>query len=108
DPQQAKFGAMPGAAIKAGVVDFVLPIAGVADELVRIARRPLASSVIDEEETVARGPDAADLRHVLALLRTAVGADFSEYKLSSVRRRIARRMAVLHVATLPEYVERLR
>ena len=47
----------------------------------------------------------AELKKVLVLLRSAVGVDFSEYKLTSIRRRLARRMALHRLTTLREYVQ---
>ncbi len=106
DPETAKFRGMPDAAIQAGVVDVVLPIDALAAELVRLARHPFFRSNAAEK---APGPtEDRELRQVLALVRGAVRVDFSEYKLASIRRRVARRMAVRRLATLPEYVQVLR
>src|SRR3546814_2915532 len=53
--------------------------------------------------------DAADhLAKICALLRNRIGHDFSQYKEKTLTRRIQRRMQVLQIDTLPEYIERLR
>src|SRR3546814_14378116 len=41
-------------------------------------------------------------------LRNRIGHDFSQYKEKTLTRRIQRRMQVLQIDTLPEYIERLR
>ncbi len=105
-PESAKFSGMPEAAVKTGAVDFVLPIPELADELMRIGRHPFIRS---RDDAVLSSPDDdTELRKVLLLLRSAVGVDFAEYKLSSVRRRVARRMAVHRLATLDDYVRVVR
>ncbi|HEX7843221.1 MAG TPA: chemotaxis protein CheB [Kofleriaceae bacterium] len=92
-PQSAKFTSMPEAAIAAGVADFVLAIPELADELQRIGHHPFLSTQADQ--AVLAGPsDDGELAKVLVILRGASGADFSEYKLTSIRRRLARRMAL--------------
>lgn len=107
DPRSAKFGGMPEAAIRAGVADFAEPIPELADKLQHIAQHPFLLTRPDEAMLESRGDDA-DLEKVLVLLRGAVGVDFSDYKLASIRRRLARRMALRRMTTLQEYVQLLR
>jgi two-component system CheB/CheR fusion protein len=106
DPRSAKFSSMPEAAIKTGVVDFALPLPELVQELLRIGRHPFVRGRAQEEL-----PSPADnrvLKKILALLRDVVGVDFSEYKLTSIRRRLARRLAVHRLATADEYVHLLQ
>ena len=90
DPDSAKYGEMPRNAVNAGVVDAALAIPELARELVRLSRHPYVAAV--------EGPPAtggADVRNqILMVVRNAVGVDFGEYKLATVERRLARRMAV--------------
>jgi two-component system CheB/CheR fusion protein len=107
DPSTAKFEGMPSAAIGAGVADFALPLSELAGELQRIGHHPLLSTQADQ--AVLAGPsDGGELEKVLVLLRGAVGVDFSEYKLPSIRRRLTRRMALHQLTTLHDYVQLLR
>ncbi len=48
-----------------------------------------------------------DLSKLLRLLHAAVGVDFSQYKKSTLRRRIQRRMTLHRLATLQDYLEHL-
>lgn len=106
DPGSAKFPGMPEAAVRTGAVDFCLPIAELARELERISRHPFLRAIDDERPEGARGD--GELKKVFLLIRDTTGIDFSEYKLASIRRRLARRMALRRVTTLHEYVCLLR
>lgn len=109
---------MPAAAIGTGCVDFILPPGGIARELVRLeehlharAEPPAEEPALagDARDTDAPGSSSAsDLQPILMLLRHVCGADFSQYKMATVQRRIQRRMALLHVASLPAYLRILR
>lgn len=96
----AKFDSMPGSAIAAGVVDFVLPPAGIARQLVAIARDsrvPIEPREADEQS------GEAELNKIFRLVRLATGVDFTYYKHSTLQRRIKRRMAVRGVEKLEDY-----
>lgn len=105
-PLTAKFGGMPDAAIRTGAVDFALPIPELALELLRIGHHPGLHQ--RESELFTSPEESSALKQVLVLIRSAVGVDFAEYKQSSIRRRLARRMALLHLTSLEEYVQLLR
>jgi two-component system CheB/CheR fusion protein len=107
DPQSAKFPGMPEVAIDAGVADFALPIPELAGELQRIGHHPFLSAQADQAVVTGLSDDG-ELAKVLVILRGACGVDFSEYKLTSIRRRLARRMALHRLTTLHDYVQRLR
>jgi two-component system CheB/CheR fusion protein len=102
DPEEAEYSSMPRSAIATGVVDFVLPIAGLASRLVELLRGKTnggaALPIVDEEL----------VRRVLAHLRVRTGHDFSKYKRSTVLRRIGRRMQVTRANDLRDYYEHLR
>jgi two-component system CheB/CheR fusion protein len=100
----AKFDSMPRSAIAAGVVDFVLPPAGIARQLVAIARD---SRVPSNLRKAAEPPGSAELAKILRLVRSATGVDFTHYKHSTVSRRIKRRMALRGFETLEDYTRDL-
>jgi two-component system CheB/CheR fusion protein len=106
DPKSAKFDGMPQSAVNAEVVDFCLPIPELAQELVRLAHHPYVSGRITE--VLSKPTDEQDLQKVFVLLRTAAGIDFSEYKSPTIKRRLARRMALLKIDSLPEYIKLLQ
>ena len=100
EKRTAKFDSMPGSAIAAGVVDFVLPPAGIARQLVAIARD---SRVPIEPREATEQPGEAELKKIFRLLRIATGVDFTYYKHSTLQRRIKRRMALRGFEKLEDY-----
>ena len=102
NPESAGYPGMPESAILTGCVDFVLPPGEIARELVRLGRLPYArrNAVPDAEPSL---PSAADLQKIIQILRTATAVDFSLYKTGTIRRRVARRMILLKIESLPRY-----
>lgn len=85
DPEEAAFDGMPRSAILSDAVSLVLPVARIADALVKFNRR------IPHTE----GPGASDkLQQIVELLRVQTAHNFSLYKSGTLRRRIERRMAI--------------
>jgi two-component system CheB/CheR fusion protein len=103
DTQSAKFEGMPHSAFATGSVDFVLPPEGIAHELARISKYPYAKRVAeatkDGDTTLVRDP----LRSVLVLLHKASGVDFSQYRASTIQRRVFRRMAIHKIVDVDKY-----
>ena len=100
DARTAKFDGMPKSAIAAGVVDYVLPPAGIAMQLVALGHQ--AQAAVDPQETAEPSEDA-ELSRILRLVRTATGVDFTHYRHGTLARRIKRRMALRGFATLEDY-----
>jgi two-component system CheB/CheR fusion protein len=108
DEQSAKSGGMPHSAIATGAVDFILPPARIAGELARIEANPYLAIPADQlEEGVAAVEADGELQRILDLVQRATSIDFSQYKQSTIRRRIGRRLVVHHLGTLGEYVRHL-
>lgn len=105
----AQFTSMPRSAIAAGVVDLVLPPADIAREIERLSQK---AELFDQIDVVENEETAADtdeeLREILHHLRKTVGVDFSHYKMSTIRRRVARRMVLHRLETLSDYERFLR
>ncbi len=107
EPQSAEYEGMPRSAIATGLVDYVLPPAEIAAELARIGRSLiLAGPKAEAEELFPGGAD--DLRQIIAMLRHAGGINFAEYKEHTLKRRIMRRMVLLRIERLEDYVSFLR
>jgi len=105
DPESAKFDGMPRSAIATGCVDFVLPPEGIAAEVARIAKEPhLIQRDAPELPGQFPGSEKA-FRAVLDLLRAGAGIDFSLYRQTTVRRRLLRRLALLKLGGLADYLE---
>ncbi|HEU4612482.1 MAG TPA: chemotaxis protein CheB, partial [Kofleriaceae bacterium] len=99
-PASAKFDGMPLAAVASGVVDHTHTPRDLARLLCGLA--PLETSA--ETQILSEDPT---MDAVLRLLRDNFGIDFSLYKVTTVGRRIQRRVELLRHRGLPEYVEQL-
>jgi len=101
--ESAEYSAMPTSAILAGYADHVLPPKEIARELLRFSKLGGTGDESprgDLEEHCFRG--------ITSLVRDFIGVDFSEYKQSTIMRRIHRRMANTRVETLEKYFDYLK
>ncbi len=108
DNQSASSSGMPASAVAAGVVDFVLPPDKIARELVRIAQHPQLRNVKRAKTEDELPASDGELTRVFSLLRALNGVDFSSYKHSTLKRRILRRMVLVRIPSLREYVVHLQ
>lgn len=106
EPSTAKFSGMPQSAVNAEVVDYILPIEKIVDELVRLSRHPYVSEKLLEPFSSSK--DLSSLQKVFVLLKTATGIDFTEYKSATIKRRLNRRMALVRIDTLEDYIKFLQ
>ena len=109
DRDSAEYDAMPANAVAAGYVDVVLPPAEIARELGRLARHPLLRpdpSAHTSEEWVAASP--TELNKIFILLRARSGHDFSAYKETTIRRRLARRILLHKLDNSARYIQLLQ
>jgi two-component system CheB/CheR fusion protein len=102
----AEFDGMPLSAIATGMVDYELLPADMPDQLMAYAAyafgratRPAAAPTQMTENM---------LKKVFVLLRSQTGHDFSQYKPSTIHRRIERRMAVHQITAAEGYVKYLQ
>ena len=108
-PATAEFPEMPTAAIATGQVDFILPAAQIAEELVNISRLPyLRESSVDRSEEELSAFQKGDLITIFRLLQKHTGVDFANYKPTTFQRRLRRRMAVHKLSALGEYIQYLQ
>jgi two-component system CheB/CheR fusion protein len=105
EEKSAKYDGMPRSAIAAGCVDSVLPPEGIATELARIGSHPYVTKPTTVEELVPEGE--VGLRNIFALVRNATGVDFTDYRRTTINRRIARRMLLHKVDKTEDYVRLL-
>ena len=71
------------------------------------ATRAPAGANADSPEVAHQDDDHEGLGRVLKALRQACGTDFNPYKKTTLRRRIARRMAVSQIAKFGDYAQHL-
>lgn len=128
EPSEAEYDSMPLMAINTGMVDWVLPVAKIAPKLlefvqnehgmrlppeieeadgadVKVQEAPGGETVFDE---IRSSTDESALGEVLGYLQTQTGHDFEYYKRATVLRRIARRLQVNSIESIPAYLDFLR
>lgn len=99
-PDSAKYDGMPKSAVATGLVDKVLAVADMPGAIRDYFER--------SQTSVISLPDVTDfLLNVCEHLRHRLGHDFSQYKRSTMLRRVQRRMQVVGAATGQEYLDRL-
>ncbi len=100
-------GGMPASAAATGLVDYTVPVEAMPDKLV--AYRSHMRQVVTHKDADGNRRDAGEyLPPIVKLLHDRVGHDFSGYKEKTLIRRIQRRMQVLQIDAMPDYMERLR
>ncbi len=96
DPEEAGFNGMPRSAIATGLADHILVISRMPAALRALKRRdadrPLPAAALHSEPKDGLQP-------IIRLLRDRTPHDFSAYKPGTLRRRIARRQALLNIAS---------
>jgi two-component system, chemotaxis family, CheB/CheR fusion protein len=103
DPHEAEYGSMPRSAVATGLADLVLPVKEIAARLPELIRKWRSPPFDTQNES-----DDETMQRILSHLRVRAGHDFSSYKRSTIRRRIARRIQVQRAATIAEYLQILR
>ncbi|MGV8083783.1 MAG: chemotaxis protein CheB [Coriobacteriia bacterium] len=108
EPTTAAYDGMPRSAIQTGAVDVVLPPKQIARELARLAGHPyLREKPVGLGNGLRKDEERSLIERVFARLRDAKGVDFSCYKPTTMKRRIARRIVVHKLDGLREYLEYL-
>jgi two-component system CheB/CheR fusion protein len=102
DPSTAKYDGMPRSALQSGAADYCLPPKEIGEELGRIARqlhlRPAPHEAIPS-------PHVQDqLGKLFILIRSEFGNDLTNYKPSTIDRRIERRMTLHKIGRIEDYV----
>ena len=103
DPTTAKYDGMPRAAVATHLVDLILDPREIALKIAEIAAHPDAVSV----RIRAQGPaevSEQQLDRVFKLLVPACGVDFVNYKTPTIVRRLLRRMSLLRITEVDDYI----
>jgi two-component system, chemotaxis family, CheB/CheR fusion protein len=117
DEESAKYDGMPRSAVHAGCIDFILAPKDIARELGGIGRYPYVTKVLSRPKDESHRQQGDEMDALFGVLRESTGVDFTNYKHSTLQRRIRRRMDrhkmeklkdyLLYVAKNPEEVDEL-
>ena len=101
NPETSEFGSMPSNAIATGVVDFVLEPELMPDTIEEYVKHG-AEYLLDTKE------DEKNLTTIIDIIKTQSPLDFTDYKQTTILRRIKRRAAVNKFLKLENYIEFLK
>lgn len=104
-PATASYPGMPESAINAQVVDFELAPGEMIKSLLGFQQSVMRS--IPEEPLPGRKEEEHLFARILNLLEVRKGVDFTYYKRSTIRRRIARRMVLKNISKVEDYLNNL-
>jgi len=107
DPDEAEHGDMPMACIATALVDQVLQVARIPERIVTYQRSLREIKLPDRPDDPIESDDDG-LREIFSLLRQRTGHDFSNYKRSTILRRIERRLGVNGIRDIRSYAEFVR
>jgi len=105
DNESAAYDDMPNNAVSTGTVDFVLPPAKIAEQIIAI-NYPFNPDSIKTEGSNAQN-DEETFNNLLKVLLARRGVDFTYYKKSTLKRRIIRRMALNSIDKPEHYLSYL-
>lgn len=119
DPKTAKFDGMPSNAVSFGVADLILSPEKIAQELTFVSKLPnLSNRMVQEpplltldnnyqlekkKTRISNTQIEVSLRKIFSLLKNHKQVDFSEYKPSTIMRRIQRRMTIVKAQSVHDY-----
>lgn len=106
-PESAEYTSMPAAAIKTGMVDYILTPEEMPLKLIQYLNHPALKEPISEGLVVERN-NYAHIQKILMLLRSHTGHDFTLYKRNTISRRIERRIAFHQLPDYMHYVTYMR
>jgi two-component system CheB/CheR fusion protein len=102
NPESTEYDGMPRSAIATGLVDYVLPPAEMPAQLITYVAHAFGKAPHPVSPPTHK-PEGA-MKKIFVLLRSQTGHDFSQYKQSTISRRVERRMAVHQIERLDGYV----
>ncbi|MCB0166250.1 MAG: PAS domain S-box protein [Anaerolineae bacterium] len=105
--ESAKFDGMPNSAIATRLVDYVTSPEKMPEILVNYIKHP-GLIIKTEIEEVDGQSDDTELIKLFALLHKNTGVDFTDYKRTTVLRRIERRMSLNQIDHIIDYVTYLK
>jgi two-component system CheB/CheR fusion protein len=101
-PETAKFNGMPNSAIQAGYATQVL----LAEEMPDALMGDLHHLIV--QHSVPSPLNLSGIARILMMLRGSSGHDFSQYKKTTITRRIERRMSIHNIENAEVYVRYLK
>ncbi|MBM9518457.1 PAS domain-containing protein [Desulforhopalus vacuolatus] len=106
DLTSTEYDGMPRSALDTGLVDYELLPAEMPARLMAYVSHTMDRASLPPAAPTPKNENA--LKKIFILLNAQTGHNFSQYKLSTIRRRIERRMTVHQLKTMDAYVQYLQ
>lgn len=104
--EEAEYKGMPQSAINTGLVDYVLPLKEIPHKILNYIRHPYIDS--PQQADIKRDQFRENAPRIFKIIRQQMDHDFSNYKKSTMKRRISRRIAVNQIENINEYYKYLK
>lgn len=105
DSESAKYDGMPKSAIDTGMIDAILPPDKIAEQLFSIIEhRDVAPTPLQK----FNDNEQFDFNKIIKYLKSEIGTDFTQYKISTVQRRVEKRLNALKIESLAEYFDYIK
>ncbi|WP_051260987.1 chemotaxis protein CheB [Desulfovibrio inopinatus] len=105
EPEDARYDGMPRSALATGVTDAVLPARDMAVALSGVLNSSMLAMETDEDSLPENSVRLLD--QILHRIRMSTGHDFSAYKLSTIVRRVDKRIRIAGCDSFEGYLELL-
>ena len=105
EPSTAEFDGMPLSAVATGVVNQILPTSELAQLIYQYIISPDYSAELESTENALL--TYSTLKKIAAILLKSENIDFSQYKTSTMSRRIHRRRFINNLQDIPSYIKLL-
>ncbi len=103
DDQSAKFDGMPRSSISTGMVDYILTPADMPEALINYIKHPFIQKTQKIENQITKDEDY--LSKIIMIIRDQTGVDFSNYKESTIIRRLEKRISINRYDNIADYVD---
>jgi len=103
DDRSAKFDGMPRSTISTGMVDYILTPGEMPEALVNYIKHPFIQKTVKIENQISRDEDY--LSKIIMIIREITGIDFSNYKESTIIRRLEKRISINRYDNIEDYVK---
>lgn len=108
DLDSCKYSGMPHAAISTGMVDAILSPREIGESLLDMIHGNRSESTEDSPEEASSYESSDDISIILSLLEAKIGTDFSNYKESTIIRRLEKRLHDKKFNTVEAYLKYIR
>ncbi|MDZ7860342.1 MAG: chemotaxis protein CheB [Candidatus Krumholzibacteriota bacterium] len=106
DPETASFNSMPSSALDTGMADFVLAPGRMPAELINFTNT-FPGNLYKEHAENTSSVNRENIDRITNIINYGTGHDFSMYKENTLVRRIKRRMSILDIPDINDFIKHL-